>query len=100
MRQTTSMKIINIFSTLAVNDMCFAEQAGKVGNDQEKAQYERHSHSKNRGGKKQIDKAFTQITQRGIFFFQGPRSSIFSYLKSITLINVEMPISTFISRIN
>ena len=32
------------------------ERNVQVGSDQEKAQSERNSHSKNRGGKKQIDK--------------------------------------------
>ena len=32
---------------------CFDEKKVKLGNDQEKAQSERNSHSKNRGGKTQ-----------------------------------------------
>ena len=73
------MKIVFVFFPL-LKGICRCKSMeaivfhGKVqiGNDQEKAQSEKDSHSKNQGGKKQTNNAYTMKT------FRKPKEQLFS----------------------
>ena len=61
------------------NTLCIKKV--KVGNDQEMAQSERNSHSKNRGGKSKL--TIRVAMQRVLTFYQQTNNSVFAYIAGI-----------------